>query len=266
MSSSERIENLAILVPSCDKFSDVWPPFFTLLFKYWPNLQQNIYLLSNFKTYQDARVTPILAGQDISWSHNMNFALDKIQEDYVLVILEDFLLTNHVEVNLLNTLFSLMKQEEACYLRLMANPKPDIPHVDVKHVGFIKKGAAYRASLQMAIWKKSVLKQLLALSENPWEFEMQGSSRSNKLDDAFMSIEEGFTQPIPYFPNAIVRGKWVKEALTFLKTQSLDITYTRPAENAYDVWKRKNKLRHMLSVSLIQPYRRWKKSRKESVN
>ena len=36
----------AILIVSCDKYSDLWDPFFKLFFKFWPDCPFNIYLLS----------------------------------------------------------------------------------------------------------------------------------------------------------------------------------------------------------------------------
>ncbi len=41
---------LAILVCSCDKYADVWEPFFKLFFKFWPDCPYPIYLLSNYLT------------------------------------------------------------------------------------------------------------------------------------------------------------------------------------------------------------------------
>ena len=34
----------AILILSCDKFSDLWKPFFDLFWKYWPDCPYNVYL------------------------------------------------------------------------------------------------------------------------------------------------------------------------------------------------------------------------------
>lgn len=34
----------AVLVNSCDKYSETWIPFFTLLKKYWPDCEYPIYL------------------------------------------------------------------------------------------------------------------------------------------------------------------------------------------------------------------------------
>ena len=81
--------------------------------------------------------------------------LETICEDYLLIILEDFLLTGPVNTESLKSLLNLMKKENAGYLRLMANPPPDNAHPSYPHIGYIKPGADYRTSLQMAIWKNT---------------------------------------------------------------------------------------------------------------
>ena len=40
---------IGIVVPSCDKYSDLWPYFFNNFYKYWYNCPLNIYLISNEK-------------------------------------------------------------------------------------------------------------------------------------------------------------------------------------------------------------------------
>lgn len=137
-----KIENLGILIPSCDKFQDVWPLFFSLFFKYWPENSQNIYLISNFREFKDfseKNITQIFVGVEKSWSKNMMLALQQIKEEYVLLILEDFLLMEYVDVDKLNRFFLLMQEQKSAYLRLMSNPTPDFSCAVSSEVGLIKK-------------------------------------------------------------------------------------------------------------------------------
>ena len=62
--------NLAVLVISCDAYSDLWSPFFKLYFRYWSDNKFDTFLLSNFKKYSDSRVGSIIVGEDKSWSNN----------------------------------------------------------------------------------------------------------------------------------------------------------------------------------------------------
>ncbi len=254
-------QELVLLIPSCDKFSDVWPYFFTLLFKYWPEVKQHrIYLLSNYEEYPDPNITTITIGTEKSWSDNILIALKLIHSEYILVVLEDFLLTEKVDIDTLIKYFKAMKDKSAGYLRLMANPPPNYsfyhPTLNDPNIGEIKKGSEYRTSLQVAIWRKDVLQAILMTGESPWEFELKGSIRSNNLADPFLSIRSNAKQPILYFPNSIVRGKWVIEAVLFLRAQGFQGPLFRPIETRLSAIWRRNIIRSLISKFLVRPLKR----------
>jgi hypothetical protein len=47
LNKNNSSDNLAVIVVSCDLYSDVWKPFFTLFFKYWNDCPFPVYLTSN---------------------------------------------------------------------------------------------------------------------------------------------------------------------------------------------------------------------------
>ena len=49
-------------------YADLWPIFFELLFRFWPDLPYPLHLVSNHRTFSDSRVTPVRVGDDRSWS------------------------------------------------------------------------------------------------------------------------------------------------------------------------------------------------------
>lgn len=61
----------AILIVSCDKYSDLWNPFFKSFFRFWPDCPFDIYLLSNYKSIDMPQVNSLLIDEDISWSDNL---------------------------------------------------------------------------------------------------------------------------------------------------------------------------------------------------
>ena len=69
--STQKANETALLVVSCDNYRDAWEPFFTLLFKYWPECPYPVFLGSNKQTYKDNRITPIMIGEDIDYSSNL---------------------------------------------------------------------------------------------------------------------------------------------------------------------------------------------------
>src|SRR5665647_3629546 len=109
MRDSSDESSLPILVVSCDRFSDVWPVFFTLFFRYWPDCPFDIYLGSNYLRYEHPQVTTITVGEDTSWAHGARLMLESLSSEYVLLFLEDFLLTEPVDSDKVISLCELLK-------------------------------------------------------------------------------------------------------------------------------------------------------------
>lgn len=58
----------SILIPSCDKYSDLWIPFFTLFWQHWPDCPFPVYLGSNEEVFEHPKVKNILVGPDKDWT------------------------------------------------------------------------------------------------------------------------------------------------------------------------------------------------------
>jgi hypothetical protein len=232
----------SVLVVSCDKYRDLWVPFFTLFFKYWPDCPYQVYLCANEMCYEDERVQTILTGPDKSWSSNLMRCFEKLTKDYVILFQEDFLFTKPVDTERIRDLALYLKDRHAACLRLMPCPPPETI-VDYKlKVGEISKGAPYRVSLQSAIWNKSVLYELLKDGESPWDLENIGSIRSNALDKPFLSVagQNRTAWPLDYFSTAVVQGKWVREAVDICRREAIPVDKTqRPIESRLSPLQRK---------------------------
>ncbi|MFL2693700.1 MAG: hypothetical protein ACJ0G1_08335 [Gammaproteobacteria bacterium] len=103
-------DNLAIVVLSCDKFSSLWPLFFHRLKKFFPDIGHKIYLLSNFKdiTFEhDLEINLIKTGKDVSWSYNLKKLLTSLDEENILFLVDDGLLSNHVNKSKFENLYKL---------------------------------------------------------------------------------------------------------------------------------------------------------------
>ena len=80
----------ALLISSCDAYEDLWEPFFTFLFRYWPDCPYPIYLITNHLSYPDSRVQTILSGDDKGWATNMRYALEKINSSHIIYLQDDY--------------------------------------------------------------------------------------------------------------------------------------------------------------------------------
>ena len=229
---NDMANDVAVLVVSCDKYHDLWKPFFTLFFRYWQDCPYPIYLGSNHSVYNDSRVKTITVGDDIDWSHSFRRMLEHIPHKYVIILLEDYLVYKHVDTDRLNKLVYYLKDKKAACLRIFPCPGPHEIRLDNKEVGIIRKGAEYRLSLQSAIWDKQ---SLIQDGETPWQFEVKGSIRTNQMDKLFLSIIREIPPPITYFCTAVLKGKWLRDAVDLCRKEGIEVDLSiRPCETSFD--------------------------------
>ena len=176
-----------------------------------------------------------------------------LNEKYVIFILEDLLITNHIETKRIEELLHYMIDKKAACLRLYPCPGPDTPCNDNPFVGEIVKGAPYRSSTMVAIWDKDILFNLLKNGETAWEFELIGTNRSNLINSPFLSVKRDNNIPLEYNSNipiryictAITRGKWMPEVPDFLNKEGIHIDFSQRG-----FWKRQNNYVYILNVCM----------------
>src|SRR5690348_12286619 len=125
-----RLEDAAarcsVLVISCDRYRDLWAPFFHQFHKYWPDCPFPVYLGANSASYHDPCVHMLQSGADESWSKNLKFFLSRIPTRYVLVLLEDFFLDGPVSNSSLLGQLQTLELLGGTVLRVAPNPPPDL--------------------------------------------------------------------------------------------------------------------------------------------
>ncbi len=214
--------NIDILVISCDSYSDVWPYFFNYFFEHWDECPLDIYLLSNEKSYNDRRIKMINVKKDISWSDNLSKALKLINSEYVMLFMDDLLITNKISNDYFFKIKNWIDNNKPEYLKLNNSNKPE-KFDDL--IGKIPKKSSYKTSTMPSVWKKEILKKLLKKGESAWEFESKGSLRAYDYNN-FFSVNKNFIN----YKNSIIKGKWQKNL-----NLNPDINKTaRPVMNIYE--------------------------------
>ena len=192
----------AVLVLSCDKYSDVWPAFFKCFRRNFPVEAWPIYLGSNTKECQEPGVVTILSESDPDWSTSYKRILERIPQKKLFVILEDLFLSSKVDAGVLTALVNFMFEKDANHIRYWANPAPDLP-TDNHLIGECVRGAPYRATV-CGFWDRDYLLRLLIEGENPWNFEVMGSYRTSYSDGFYVT-----TLPLCEYINMIEKGHWI---------------------------------------------------------
>ena len=238
---------VSIVVSSYDGLSDCWGPFCHGIAKYWPDCPYPAYLIANTKDFKHDRISVIKVGPDMGWSRNLLAALGQIDSTYILYFQEDYWISAPVNTSIVNDYVSIMEREGLHYLRFLSFPAPDRDFPGDERLGIIASKSEYRTSLQIALWRKEVLQELIDPNETPWDFEIRGTERSRRYGDKFLSVKKGGDDPycygIRYVCTAINRGRWSKQAKLYAKEEGIDVDFSNLAsETWWHLYQRKNKL------------------------
>jgi hypothetical protein len=218
---TERLEEqFAVLIISCDKYSDLWQPFFELFWRFWPDCPFKVYLLSNNKGIDDSRIQNILVGEEETWSDKTIKGLKRINQDYIFLIVDDIFFTGFIKTEKILEVLEWMLKSGAIHVRFNYFPRPDKRYNEL--LGIVSPGTLYRTSTQISAWKKDVLLDLLRKEESVWDFEIYGSERSDRYD-GFYATRELF---IPYL-HGVVKGKYQKFVVSRLNSLGVKVDLNR---------------------------------------
>jgi hypothetical protein len=217
--------NLTIIVPSCDKYAEVWQPFFTFLFKSWPSLLTHnahvpIILITNKKIYPDARVITSEEVRVDNWSNSLIGALHEVKTEYVLYLQEDYIIRNPVNEQRLLEILTAMDKEGTAYVEIGGHNHEALKNFQMTRLPGVVK-AAYRIPLQASLWRKDVLEWLLKGDDKRNEFEKESFMRSQGMMKPFWITMDDF--PIDYL-DACSKGYWRQDVLDYIKSQGVDVT------------------------------------------
>ena len=231
-----RVEKLSIYISSFDDYADIWSPFFTRFFKYWPDCPYLVFLGAVRKTYDDSRVTTVHSDNHKNWSSRALEHLGQLTTPYVLMMLEDYMIDRPVVNDDLGKVLELMELYDLHAVRLFPDPAPEIAMPGVPILGFQAPGQLNRTNTHATIWLRESLIEIIRPGESLWEFEINGSVRSNRFAGGIC----GTWKPFVHYVMAIGKGRWFRRALRSLARDGIhpDLTL-RPAQTrgqAFRAW------------------------------
>ena len=239
----------SILINSCDAYSDAWPMFFFLLKKMWVGHFPKIYLNTELKSYNDSSISIniINSPTDIMWGERLINALNSIEEDYVLMLLEDFYFESSINTEIIETCIDEMeKNKNILSFQLTPNGEYDVENSYVVKetvlgkFGKRKQFGLYTIAAGPTIWRKSDLKLLTRKNDSPWEWEFFGSHRTWLYGKKIYCWNDKSKKIFDYdveHGGAIHRGKWVGYKMDELtKKFNYDLNYGK-REIEYDWMK-----------------------------
>lgn len=209
---------VAFMVVSCDKYSDLWDPFFHCLRKYWPDCPYSVYLLTNHKSYDAPGVTVLNIGDDQSYSDNLRTGISQISEPWLIMFVEDAFIGERVDTRRFQSIIADAQSIPVGYLKIT----PDLPlsyeYEPGREIGPIPKGVRYRSAVGMALYKVETLEKLLTPGASAWDLDT--STISNEMDEPFYALtSQAARRPLMKWVHGVIKGRWTWEAIPFLKKE-----------------------------------------------
>ena len=182
------IENVALLVISCDKYSDLWDDFFNLKERFWPDCRLKCYLATDSREYSREGVEVIHFGNERNWTKCVRIALQSIESPYVLTMLEDAFVFCNIDNAVVENDISFVISHKVDYLCLEIKRRfePQKMELFAPNIRVITPHQKYGVDTAAAIWNKEYyLRKLSIVDCSAWQFEID---RCNEA-----SSEKGIT-------------------------------------------------------------------------
>lgn len=223
----DNINNVALVVTTCDSYCDVMKHFFPILKLFWNdyNLQSYVITETNNINYDNKSKT-ILGGREITWSERLRNALLQIKEDYIFFFMDDYFFGKKIDNPYITKIIDFMNEKDILYFD-MRNHNKTTKKISSK-IGLISKKNDYPISLQAAIWKK---KYLLSFLEgkccNAWEIENMLIKYCDDLDCKYIAnCVCDLSNPLN-IQNGVIKGKWLPSVIRFYKKIGYEIDYSK---------------------------------------
>ena len=235
------MNDISVLVMSCDLYSDIWEAFFKCKDKYWENSPKT-YLVSETK---ECKYCDTIKAQG-TWTSRLKEALEQIDTKYVLFMMDDFFIRSKVDTDRINSTLKLFKKDTACF-----NFEINTLSYEGKNVlnGFAERNnkEPYLNSCQPSIHDRLKLIERLQDEQSAWEWELTQVDSPYKFyinkTEKVIDIGQEYLQLF-----GIARGKWTMEAYRFLKDFDIDFSKRGFFKGSLGEYENKPKL------SIVIPY------------
>lgn len=213
---------LTIVVDSFDGYSDLWPSFFEIFKKNWPDCPYQLKLVSNHKVHSN--IDTICTGDETCWSERTYKALKQIDTEYVLLLLEDYFLGELVKNDSITEIIEYMKQNNADYFRLTNIPTSRFSNGEKFFNLYADE--EYAINLQASIWRTTfLLESLKKYPGNAWEFEIGFLKEAVKANHKPLINCFGVSIDPLHIHNGVLKGKWFPKEIKYFSKQGIDIQW-----------------------------------------
>lgn len=236
---------VALLVCSCDYYSECWGPIVASFKKYWPDCEYPIVIVSNHKDWDSNEAQVVKVGDHKGWASDTLKAVSMTDFDYYIYFQEDYFLNKPVDNEAIKAHVKHCVENGVEYLKI--HPDPGAPQNDDKRIGdsdyclnpLLKK---YSINTAIAIWHRDLFKKVCVPGYTGWDFEYKIVQYLKEhhvtVKSEMLHSSVAYTKGITTIRgNGIQRGKWTPAGVEFLRENGFEnLISNRPIQNKFYSW------------------------------
>lgn len=250
----ELNDKMAIVVVSCDKYSDLWDDMFNLLDIHWADRPYKTYLTTDSKPYERKGVEVLHFGDIRQWMVCTRTALEMIDTEYVLFLLEDYFIIKDIDNKQIEEDLAFMEKYQGDFLNMCQRPYYLVDNDSqfvTKDIRIIPNNTRYGIDTAGAIWRREFfLEQLRRKDDDAWGFEAMLVKDSQSPQGAPGKLYFDTRKPLNMCPGEVVRlGKFTLNAVKTIESTGYKIQSTRARMTRFESFK--DRLKGKLSLKLV---------------
>ena len=229
-------ERLAIVGIFYDGYEDVWRDFVRCFRRFWKDCPYPVYIIditAKPKYFSDNNMTVINAGEGAEYSKKVQTALQQIDADYYLLLLEDFFLGHKLEKSVLEPILDYIEDKNIKYYSLSAlssftKYRSDLFDKNKDYLYCINPNLRYTLGCQAVIWRKDFLQKCIGSQNyNAWVFE--GALTNSKVvhTKQFLNGCVKDTRNILGLKHGVLQGKMLPRTVEYYKNIRFPLTSSR---------------------------------------
>ena len=230
----KRIMNdLSIIVYSCFRNSDMWRIFSASMKKYWGDRTAPLILVTDrYEEFEDLLFDKVVC-IDSDWVTMISTAIRESKTKYVMLFMDDYLLTEVIDENELDKCIKIMEQSNALCIHLSGgNVVVGLLNSQYPNVSEYPQQSAYCLSLHACVWNSKLLLDLLDGKKwSAWDFERIGSMEYNDVAHPILVTND---YKFPYI-EGVRKGKWLPDGVRWCRQNNITIDFMRrPAFSIFE--------------------------------
>lgn len=217
--------DMAILLYSCKKNSDMWSVFLTLFRKYWQECPYKLVLLTDKQERnQESFGFDDVVVLDAGWRDMIFAGIDRAGTEYVMLWMDDYLLCDYVKNEDIAYYVEKAREYHAANIRLLESPTI-IAKTYKRDEDFnvYEPGTAYSFSTQVGIWNAALLKKYIRPQWSAWDFERKGSLEVKDYKHPLLA-SRNYTFP---YEEGVRRGKWMDNGIRLCQRNNIRLDFEK---------------------------------------